>query len=148
MPSYQKNRPSNTTSVQSNSASTRCKIEVSVDHEDLSVIGCACLVTTPIPEVLTYLRSPRRSQPVWELHLEELGTDEPGEQHRESADLPGDQRHHGAVQCRGGMFELVGGVAAGAVQDVGPDRHHEEEHHDHRRGQVNRRGPTAQLDEH
>jgi integrase len=29
MPSYQKNRPSNTTSVQSNSASTRCKIEVS-----------------------------------------------------------------------------------------------------------------------
>lgn len=27
MPSYQKNRPSNTTSVQSNSASTRCKIE-------------------------------------------------------------------------------------------------------------------------
>ncbi|MFQ8344976.1 hypothetical protein ACP8V0_35285, partial [Mycolicibacterium nivoides] len=31
--------------------------------------GCACLVTTPIPEVLTYFRSPRRSQPVWELHL-------------------------------------------------------------------------------
>ncbi|WP_234791777.1 winged helix-turn-helix domain-containing protein, partial [Mycolicibacterium conceptionense] len=27
------------------------------------------LVTTPIPEVLTYFRSPRRSQPVWELHL-------------------------------------------------------------------------------
>ncbi|WP_207569599.1 hypothetical protein, partial [Mycobacteroides abscessus] len=42
---------------------------ISVDHEDLSVIGCACLVTTPIPEVLTYFRSPRRSQPVWELHL-------------------------------------------------------------------------------
>ncbi|WP_349319130.1 recombinase family protein [Mycolicibacterium canariasense] len=40
-----------------------------MDHEDLSVIGCACLVTTPIPEVLTYFRSPRRSQPVWELHL-------------------------------------------------------------------------------
>src|SRR5690606_17003372 len=31
--------------------------------------GCACLVTTPIPEVLTYFRSPRRSQPVWELQL-------------------------------------------------------------------------------
>ncbi|OTR00236.1 hypothetical protein B9M85_13285 [Mycobacteroides abscessus] len=42
---------------------------MSVDHEDLSVIGCACLVTTPIPEVLTYFRSPRRSQPVWELQL-------------------------------------------------------------------------------
>ncbi|SIE78796.1 Uncharacterised protein [Mycobacteroides abscessus subsp. abscessus] len=28
------------------------------------------MVTTPIPEVLTYFRSPRRSQPVWELHLE------------------------------------------------------------------------------
>src|SRR5690606_32084933 len=42
---------------------------ISVDHEDLSVIGCACLVTTPIPEVLTYFRSPRRSQPVWELQL-------------------------------------------------------------------------------
>ncbi|MEZ0342994.1 transposase [Mycobacterium sp. pV006] len=27
------------------------------------------MVTTPIPEVLTYFRSPRRSQPVWELHL-------------------------------------------------------------------------------
>jgi len=27
------------------------------------------LVTTPIPEVLTYFRSPRRSQPVWELQL-------------------------------------------------------------------------------
>ncbi|MEN3225351.1 hypothetical protein PUR22_31435 [Mycolicibacterium porcinum] len=40
-----------------------------MDHEDLSVIGCACLVTTPIPEVLTYFRSPRRSQPVWELQL-------------------------------------------------------------------------------
>jgi len=39
-----------------------------VRHEDLSVIG-VCVVTTPIPEVLTYLRSPRRSQPVWELHL-------------------------------------------------------------------------------
>ncbi|MFS0901321.1 hypothetical protein AB3M98_28540, partial [Mycolicibacterium litorale] len=25
--------------------------------------------TTPIPEVLTYFRSPRRSQPVWELQL-------------------------------------------------------------------------------
>ncbi|MFS0900469.1 thiamine pyrophosphate-dependent enzyme, partial [Mycolicibacterium litorale] len=28
--------------------------------------------TTPIPEVLTYFRSPRRSQPVWELHLGQL----------------------------------------------------------------------------
>ncbi|WP_109561671.1 hypothetical protein [Mycobacteroides abscessus] len=27
------------------------------------------MVTTPIPEVLTYFRSPRRSQPVWELQL-------------------------------------------------------------------------------
>src|SRR5690606_35841212 len=48
---------------------TRSQRSISVDHEDLSVIGCACLVTTPIPEVLTYFRSPRRSQPVWELHL-------------------------------------------------------------------------------
>ncbi|WP_234812011.1 peptidase M50 [Mycobacteroides abscessus] len=45
-----------------------------MDHEDLSVIGCACLVTTPIPEVLTYFRSPRRSQPVWELHLGQVLT--------------------------------------------------------------------------
>nr|WP_207569602.1 hypothetical protein [Mycobacteroides abscessus] len=31
------------------------------------------MVTTPIPEVLTYFRSPRRSQPVWELHLGDDG---------------------------------------------------------------------------
>src|SRR5690606_16840785 len=49
---------------------TRSQRSISVDHEDLSVIGCACLVTTPIPEVLTYFRSPRRSQPVWELQLD------------------------------------------------------------------------------
>lgn len=41
---------------------------ISVGHEDLSVIG-VCVVTTPIPEVLTYFRSPRRSQPVEELQL-------------------------------------------------------------------------------
>lgn len=41
---------------------------ISVGHEDLSVIG-VYVVTTPIPEVLTYFRSPRRSQPVEELHL-------------------------------------------------------------------------------
>src|SRR5690606_38011264 len=56
---------------------TRSQRSISVDHEDLSVIGCACLVTTPIPEVLTYFRSPRRSQPVWELHLG-LDPDLPG----------------------------------------------------------------------
>lgn len=44
---------------------------ISVGHEDLSVIGL-CVVTTPIPEVLTYFRSPRRSQPVEELHLERV----------------------------------------------------------------------------
>ncbi|MHA7662023.1 BlaI/MecI/CopY family transcriptional regulator [Mycolicibacterium sp. HS_4_1] len=37
-------------------------------HEDLSVID-VCVVTTAIPEVLTYFRSPRRSQPVQELQL-------------------------------------------------------------------------------
>src|SRR5690606_12714663 len=52
---------------------TRSQRSIRVDHEDLSVIGCACLVTTPIPEVLTYFRSPRRSQPVWELHLRRAG---------------------------------------------------------------------------
>lgn len=38
-------------------------------HEDLSVVG-AVVVTTPIPEVLTYLLSPRRPQRPWPLQLE------------------------------------------------------------------------------
>ncbi len=37
-------------------------------HEDLSVVG-AVVVTTPIPEVLTYLLSPRRPQRPWPLQL-------------------------------------------------------------------------------
>ena len=44
------------------------QIGVSVCHEDLSVVG-ECVVTTPIPQVLTYLGTARRSQPAWELQL-------------------------------------------------------------------------------
>ncbi|GAB4969945.1 hypothetical protein MAHJHV54_44160 [Mycobacterium avium subsp. hominissuis] len=51
------------------------------------------MVTTPIPEVLTYFRSPRRSQPVWELQLG------PTVIVLEDIDLiVGNRRHHGEVR--------------------------------------------------
>ena len=45
------------------------------------------------------------------------------------------------------MLELVLGIAPRSVQDVGPDRGDEEEHGDHRRGQIQPCRPGAEFDE-
>ena len=64
-----------------------------------------------------------------------LSGDESGEKDCETADLADDGRELPG-STRAGMFELVGGVTLHAMRDVGHDRDDEEEHHNHRRGQI------------
>ena len=66
----------------------------------------------------------------------------------EAADLADDERDHAHPQRPVGIGELVVGVLLHAVGDVAEDRDDEEEHQDHRRGQVDPCRPRAQLDEH
>ena len=50
-----------------------------------------------------------------------MASDEPGEQHSEAADLADDEQRHRHLRSPGGVFELVGGVAQGAMDDVVSD---------------------------